>query len=185
MNENVPIQQPTSERLTYRLLDADDGDLLFELDQDPAVMKHINGGKVTTKQEIRDTFIPRLSKYRNPDKGWGLWGVFLKPNQTFVGWVLVRPMHFFNNTPHWHDLELGWRFKQSSWGKGYGTEAAQAVVDAVKQSPEVTHLSAIAVPENQASLRIMEKLGMAYVKTDLHKDPLGDMTVAYYSMKVS
>lgn len=179
---------PDSERLSYRPLTAADEALLFALDQDPAVMQYINGGKPSSPEEIRDTFIPRLERYADTEKGWGLWGVFL-PGQPehdgFIGWILIRPMHFFSDSPDWHDLEIGWRFKQQSWGKGYATEAARAVVEVVTALASVTHLSAIALPENTGSIGIMKKLGMHYSKTDLHRDPTGDMTVAYYTMTVA
>jgi len=41
--------------------------------------------------------------------------------------------------------------------------------------------SAIAVAGNTGSIRIMEKLGMAYQKTDIYKDPLGDTEAVFYS----
>ena len=53
-------------------------------------------------------------------------------SNTFIGWVLVRPMGFFEQ-PDYSDLEIGWRFKQMSWGKGYASEAALAVAHAVCQ----------------------------------------------------
>ncbi len=181
-----------TQRLTIELMSADDEALLWELDQDPKVMKYINGGKISSLETIQNVMIPRMEKYRNPQKGWGLWKVMIKENNQFIGWVLVRPMEFFSDQPEYSNLELGWRFMQSSWGKGYATEAAKAVMDALIKafaSPgstdyKIKALSAIAMPDNKASIGIMKKLGMQYVKTYMHNDPLGDIEAIYYTLKV-
>ena len=173
-----------SERLTFALMDESDAQLLFDLDQDEEVMKYINGGKKSTMDDIQNVMIPRLYKYRNEDKGWGLWKVHVKESQEFIGWVLVRPMDFFNDNPQWFNLELGWRFMRSSWGKGYGTEAANAIKDALIEHAGIEKLCAIAEPENTASIGIMKKLGMSYIKTYLHKDPLGDLEAVYYELSI-
>mgnify|MGYP005827500057 CR=1 FL=1 len=172
-----------SSRLSYKLMSADDAPLLFELDQDPEVMRFINRGKMTSKEDINSVFIPRMEKYRNPTQGWGLWQVNIAETMQFIGWILVRPMEFFSGNPELDNLELGWRFKRSSWGKGYASEAAIHIKDCLSTSKEVKNFSAIAVEDNFASIAVMKKLGMSYVKTYLHKDPLGDLTAVYYQIK--
>lgn len=179
------ISIDNSERLSYRLMTESDADLLFALDQDPAVMQHINQGKPTTRTEIETVFLPRMMQYRNPVKGWGLWQVNTLEDDDFIGWILVRPMHFFSNQRDDEDLELGWRFMQKSWGKGYATEAAKSVMRALHQQANYNRFSAVAVPDNSGSIRMMEKLGMTYQKTALHKDPLGDMEAVYYSVNLA
>jgi len=160
----------------------DDADLLFELDQDSEVMRFINKGKKTTLQEVHEVFIPRLKAYRNEVKGWGIWQVTLKDSGRYIGWVLVRPMAFFSENPELENLELGWRFKRDIWGKGYATEAACALKEALINKGGIKKLSAIAVEANKASTNVMLKLGMRYLKTELHKDPLGDAEVVFYEM---
>ena len=84
-----------SARLHFRLMTQDDAQLLFELDQDPAVMAHINGGIANSMADIQETYIPRLISFTNKAKGWGLWHTSLLSNNEFIGWILVRPMRFF------------------------------------------------------------------------------------------
>ncbi|WP_137227061.1 GNAT family N-acetyltransferase [Shewanella sp. MEBiC00475] len=179
-------------RLQLSLMTLDDSALLFELDQDERVMHFLNGGNKTTQQQIDTVMIPRLAQYLNPDKGWGLWKVHALNciendkhglSGQYLGWVLVRPMHFFTDIQQ-HDLELGWRFKYVSWGKGYATEAAQAVMEAVSAIDEVTHISALAVEDNLASIAIMKKLGMTFQHKSIHKDPLGDTEAVFYQKVV-
>ncbi|WP_369410423.1 GNAT family N-acetyltransferase [Neiella litorisoli] len=173
-----------SKRLQFELMSAKDAELLFQLDQDPQVMRFINGGKCTTREEIAKVYVPRMESYSNPAKGWGIWKVCLKANGEFLGWVLVRPMDFFTDTPQYNNLELGWRFHRKAWGQGYGTEAAQAIANAVIGLGEAKWLTAIALEDNHASIGIMKKLGMSYLKTGIHRDPLGDVEVVYYQCSV-
>lgn len=186
-----PLAVPASERLCYRLMDNNDADLLFELDQDEAVMRYINGGNISSMQDIRERMLPRMNSYRDPATGFGLWQVKTRADYAplpdrYIGWVLIRPMDFFVGTAKKDDVELGWRFFQSSWGYGFATEAAKAVAEAVTAAnPAILYWSAIAMPDNKASTRVMEKLGLSYVKQGLHQDPLGDVEVVYYQKKLT
>ena len=173
-----------SERLSFKLMDESDFQDLFDLDQNPEVMKYITGGKITSMQDIENVYLPRMASYTNKEKGWGLWKVNILQSNLFIGWVLVRPMDFFTDEPQFDDLELGWRFKQESWGKGYATEAAKQVMQALIENKSASQYSAIVITENSASIGIMKKLGMKFIKHDLHKDPLGNIKVDYYSLKV-
>ncbi len=185
------MQVPSSERLTYSMMDESDTELLYQLDQDVEVMRYINGGNKTTREDIEQRFIPRLLRYRNPEQGWGLWKVSLKASQEYIGWILIRPMHFFSEHPEYNNLEIGWRFFQKSWGFGYATEAAARLIETVQVASNngeinrIDRISAIAMPGNQASIGVMKKLGLNYLKTSIHRDPLGDQEVVYYEKSLS
>ena len=172
-----------SARLSYQLMSNDDSEFLFQLDQDPEVMRFINGGKITTREEIASIFLPRMNSFKNPKQGWGLWKVSLSASNQPIGWILVRPMNFFSEQSDDNNLELGWRFLKSSWGKGYAPEAALHIKTHIEENTRIEYFSAVAMEENLASIAVMKKLGMRYIKTDLHADPLGDTTAVYFQMK--
>ena len=169
-----------SERLCYRLMTDKDVDSFYQLDQDPEVMRYINGGKPSSREEIETVYMPRLMSYTNFAKGWGMWRVGLQPNNEFIGWILVRPMQFFSKQPEHHNLELGWRFFRAHWGKGYATEAAIQIMNTLSVDKDIQYFSAVADENNLGSIHIMKKLGMDFVKKYLHKDPLGDTPCVYY-----
>jgi RimJ/RimL family protein N-acetyltransferase len=173
-----------SARLSYQLIDKTDSEFLFQLDQNPEVMRYINGGDMPTRKDISEVFIPRHNAYKNVEKGWGLWKVTLIATQAKIGWILVRPMDFFSDQPIWHDIELGWRFLQSTWGKGYASEAAIHLQQLLAKQPENKSFSAIAVKDNLGSIAVMKKLGMEYIKSYIHTDsPLGDVDVVLYRIE--
>lgn len=182
MGNIVKINNST--RLSYKLIDESDIEFLYQLDQDPEVMRYINGGEMTTRDDIINKFIPRHNAYKNSDKGWGLWKVIITESQQDIGWILVRPMDFFSDKPIWDDIELGWRFLQSTWGKGYASEAAIQIHQALTKLPENKFFSAIAMHGNDGSVGVMKKMGMKYVKSYTHSDSqLGDLDVVLYRME--
>ena len=108
----------------------------------------------------------------NPDKGWGLWGCFNIHSSAFLGWLLVRPMGFFINDK---DIELALKSK-------HGANSARLRLISWPICALITQkqFSAIAMPSNKASIKVMTKLGMEFVKQGVHYDPLGDLDVVYY-----
>jgi RimJ/RimL family protein N-acetyltransferase len=170
-----------TKRLNFKLMDENDWPLLFDLDQDPAVMQYLTRGQPTTLEQIKSKGVPRMLAFTNKDKGWGLWQVNITHSNTFIGWVLIRPMGFFTTTPDYTDLEIGWRFKKQSWGKGYATEAAMALCDSVAKHVSVKTISATALAANSGSINIMKKLGMVFIKNYAHTDELGDLPAVLYS----
>ena len=167
-------------RLSYHYITESDTDFLWELDQDELVMKYINGGKKSSKEDIQNIFIPRVQAFSNFAFGWGLWRVEKLDDGESIGWILVRPFGFFTQHPETDNIELGWRFKQSSWGKGYATEAALTVKEALYEIG-VEKFSAIANPDNAASINIMKKLGMSFSHELEYKDKIFDETVVVYT----
>ncbi|WP_281414537.1 GNAT family N-acetyltransferase [Shewanella intestini] len=150
-----------------------DTSFMLELDSDPLVMRYINGGQPSSVEDIFQRFIPRYRQYLNPEKGWGLWGITANKhplNQVnlhdqFLGWILIRPMGFFTDSPNFTNIEIGWRFKRIAWGKGIATAMAANVIDIVaERNLLVNEVSAIAVPENTGSIAVMKRLGMCLVK---------------------
>jgi RimJ/RimL family protein N-acetyltransferase len=60
------------------------------------------------------------------------------------------------------EVEIGWMVTPSAWAQGYATEAGRAIRDEAFERLGLDSVIAMYHPENAASGRIMEKLGMAY-----------------------
>lgn len=144
-------------------------------------MRFLTGGRKTTRQEVDEVFIPRIESFSNEEKGWGLWQARLADSSNeALGWILVRPMGFFTGNLQEHNLELGWRFARHSWGRGYATEAASAVIEAL-QAAGYSTFSAIALADNHGSVNVMKKLGMQYMRTERYTDAIFDDDVVVYT----
>ncbi len=85
-------------------------------------------------------------------------GVTLREADEVVGAVHAHPV-----VPgRW---EMGWVLRRDLWGQGIIPEAAGAVFDHLAARDDVVAIFARCRPENVASARVMEKLGMRYVET--------------------
>nr|WP_170308264.1 GNAT family N-acetyltransferase [Parashewanella tropica] len=157
-----------------------DADLLWELDQDPEVMRHLTNGVISSREKIDHFVIPKIKAFTEPEHGWGMWKVTLKESDEYCGWILIRPMEFFEDAREDRNLEIGWRLKQCYWGKGIATEAANQIKETLNRQNKVDRFSAIASVENHASIKIMKKLGLKYDKTIHYSDDFFAGEVVYY-----
>lgn len=99
-------------------------------------------------------------------------------------------MGYFTEYPKFDDLEIGWRFFKKARGKGYATEAAITIKDAIVhqasiEKTDINFISASAMEENITSINVMEKLGMRLLRKYRHVDPIGDVAAVHYQMDVN
>lgn len=155
-----------TERLQLRSLIESDLQNLCDLNSDPAVTKYL--GKEPSSPEA---MVEVVHKIMTRDKGYqnqlGLFITIEKSSGSFIGWFILRPSYDDpNNTDN---LEIGWRFKHLFWGKGYGTEGALALKEyAIKRGAR--RLYATAMSANVASIGIMKKIGLTFVRTYVDGD---------------
>lgn len=149
-----------TDRLILRRFTADDGGHLHALDNDPAVMRWINGGTPTPWAVTRDQILPGFLRYDDATPGFGFFAAMEKATGDFVGWFVFRPT---GNAPG--EVAIGYRFHKAAWGKGYATEGASALIERGFGEWGVERVIASTYEENAASRRVMEKLGMRHVRS--------------------
>src|ERR687894_1145633 len=150
-----------TERLVLRRFTEADVDNLFDLDSDPDVMRFLTGGRPTSRDVIRNETLPRFLHYYERFAGFGFWAVIEKSTGHFLGWFEFRPPE--GSGPD--NVELGYRLRKSAWGKGYATEGSRALIRKGFIELGVRRVVASTMTVNIASRRVMEKSGLAYVRT--------------------
>jgi RimJ/RimL family protein N-acetyltransferase len=150
-----------TERLRLRRFTADDVDNLVELDGDPGVMRYINGGRPTPREVVADETLPRILSYYDRFEAYGYWAAEEKATGEFVGWFALHPV--YDRPPD--DLALGYRLRTSAWAKGYATEGSSALVDQAFRELGAQRVYAETMTVNAASRRVMEKVGLKYIRT--------------------
>ncbi|GIH17648.1 GNAT family N-acetyltransferase [Rugosimonospora africana] len=159
----------TTERLILRDLAETDLDDLVALDNDPEVMRYLNGGKPVPREELRDTILPKLLRgYQRYGDRPGYWAAETRAGRQFLGWFALTP------TDRPDEAELGYRLRRSAWGAGYGTEGSKALIRKGFTELGLTRVIAQTMAVNAASRRVMEKSGLIYARTfhETWDDPL-------------
>jgi RimJ/RimL family protein N-acetyltransferase len=144
-----------SARLYFREFTKDDVQLLFELNSNSNVIKYVHEPAPTPENIfdiLHNSILPQYKLYNH-----GRWAVHLKSNHEFIGWCGLKYIKEVD------EIDLGYRFKENYWGKGYGYEAVKATVDYGFNVLKLKRIVATALPENVASWKIMEKCGMKYI----------------------
>jgi RimJ/RimL family protein N-acetyltransferase len=150
-----------TERLILRRFTTDDADALLALHSDPEVMRYLSGGTPDTRETIVGATLPRILGYYEQYKDYGLWAAIEKATGAFLGWFHFWP----RGEANLDTVDLGYRLHQSTWGKGYATEASQALIHKGFADPVIQRITASALADNIASRRVMEKVGLTLVRT--------------------
>lgn len=127
-------------------------------------MRFISGGPPTPRDEIERDYIPAYLGYYDRFEGFGFWAAIEKSSGEFVGWFHFRPLHGDTLDPP-EVVELGYRLKQATWGKGYATEGSQALVARGFGEYGLKSIVAFTYGPHVASRRVMEKVGMRLTRT--------------------
>ncbi len=170
-----------TDRLVLRGWRTTDRDPFVAINADPAVMEHLQG---PMPQEWTDGFLERIEACW-AEHGWGLWAVEVVGVAPFIGYVGLWPAPFF---PGGGGVEVGWRLAHEHWGNGYAPEAATAALEFGFESIGLDEIVSFTVPQNRASWRVMEKIGLVrdpsrdfdHPKVDpaVHPELVGHVTYA-------
>ncbi|WP_436796325.1 GNAT family N-acetyltransferase [Actinospongicola halichondriae] len=143
-----------TERLVLRQWTDSDRDPFAELNADPVVMEHF---PATLSRAESDAFVDRHAAII-AERGWGLWAVEVRATGAFIGFTgLMVPVFDADFVPC---VEIGWRLAADSWGQGYATEAANAVLRHAFDEIGLDDVVSFTYVGNDRSRRVMEKIGL-------------------------
>ena len=121
---------------------------------DTEVMRYITGGTPWSDEKIRWFVDRQVELYRT--RGFCRWKLTEKPVGGLIG---------FCGVGIWGDgmePEIGWWLARSNWGRGLASEAATVALRDAFERVQMDRLVSIARPDNLASTRIMQKLGLEF-----------------------
>jgi len=150
-----------TERLIIRRFREDEFEDLYPLDEDPRVMKYI--WQCKPKPTVREEAIQRfkyLRDYYDLFPGLGVFATCLKETGELIGWTLLKDL---DKSEY---IEVGYRYFYRFWNKGYATEAATALLAHGFNDQKLDKIVAVTHPENEASKRVLIKIGLKYKRED-------------------
>lgn len=128
-------------------------------------------------REQTEQFVDRqMTHWR--EHGFGLWAAELKDSSTLIGYIGL-------SVPYWLPqilpaVEVGYRLHPRHWGKGIATEGAEASLRHGFTALGLDCIVSIYQPENPASGRVMQKIGMH--PRGREKDPRSGVDLEIYEI---
>jgi len=127
----------------------------------PEVMRYISDGQPWPDDRIQEFVGRQMDGFRL--RGYCLWQLLEASSGGMIGFCGLQPLEGTG------EIEIGWWLARSHWGRGLATEAARTALRDGFVRAGLARVVAIAQPQNRASVRVMEKLGMQHEKSMKHK----------------
>lgn len=148
---NMSPSRITTSRLVLRPVRASDWVSLRLIDGDPAVMATLGG-----LRSEKETMAYALAQEDHWERhGFGWWMAFLRDTGAFVGRGGLRRLEIEGVL----EIEVGYALLPRFWGRGFATEIADAAVRVGTEYLRLPRLVGITLTENDASGRVLEKVG--------------------------
>jgi RimJ/RimL family protein N-acetyltransferase len=156
-----------TERLLVRQFTESDAAALLHLESEPDVLRYVGRKPLADvdayRNKIQSAFLPLYDK----PGGYGAWAVIEKGSGEFVGGCslrLGRDARFAAEMGYGPDeVEVGYGLRKPSWGRGYATELARALVRRAFRELGAVSVVACVTLDNVASVRVLEKAGLRRV----------------------
>lgn len=153
MSENILME---TERLLLRTWQDKDVDPFAEMCADPVVMRYFPD--VMTREKCEHLIVRCIEKQEQD--GFSMAPVEVRSTGEFLGFVGLNTPTYAAPLPFDPCVEIGWRLKQSSWGKGYASEAASAWLRFGFETIGLDEIVAFTIPANEPSQKVMRRIGM-------------------------
>jgi ribosomal-protein-alanine N-acetyltransferase len=114
-------------------------------------------GGVQRKRQLRQD-VAYFAKMENRE-GFTFWVAERRRDNAFLGFVGIIRIEE-EDCPFAGEVEIGWRLRQSVWRRGYGYEAASAVLNYAFSELKVRRVVSRTSKRNVASIALMRKLGL-------------------------
>jgi ribosomal-protein-alanine N-acetyltransferase len=144
-----------TERLVLRWLAEEDAGFILELTNDPDWLRHIGNGGIRTLDDARG-YIATGPAAMYARLGFGLYAVELRESGTPVGICGLIKRDWLE------DVDVGFAFLPRFRGMGYAREAASATLEYARSALGLCRIAAIFSPDNDASIRLLAKLGLSF-----------------------
>lgn len=151
-----------TERLLIRDWTIADSEAAHAFYSDSEVMQYLGSGRAN--HSLEQTRLSLRRAIAKDEKPLGFWAVELVETGEVIGGAILKWL------PDRTNIEVGYHFGKAWWGQGFGTELATALVGYGFAQLPVERLVAVTYPENTASQRVLEKVGLFHTGETTYND---------------
>ena len=146
-----------TERLRLRTIEVADAPFYLKLLNTPEFIANIGDRKIRSLEAARES-IRTGPLVMQASLGHSIYLVELKSSRAAIGMSgLIKRVTL-------DDVDLGYAFLPQYFGQGYAREAALAVLEHARRDIGLRRVVAITSPDNEASNRVLERVGMQFEK---------------------
>ena len=147
-----------TERLLLREYVEEDAEAFFKLNSDPEALRFVPDKALLNIEQARQILIDHpIADYRK--HGFGRGACILKSTGEQIGFAGLKYLEELG------EVEVAYRLMRAHWGLGLATEAALASVRYGFTDLGLKRIIGLVMPENIASVRVLEKTGLRYAET--------------------
>ena len=162
-----------SERLLLRKFSLNDIEAVYQFNSNVELHRYtgdeIINSRQRAEQTIKDIWLKDYTNY-----GYGRWAVIYKPENKIIGFAGLKYLAEIGET------DIGYRILPHYWGKGLVSEISKQIILYGFNELNLKRIIGIAMPENIASCKVLEKIGFSFYKEDgYHGD---DNTYNWYKI---
>jgi RimJ/RimL family protein N-acetyltransferase len=154
------IDPPETPRLRAERLVPDHHDALCTLLGDPRVGATLGGAM--SREQVETALAAKLEHWDRNGFGYWLW------RERATGDAVARGGLHRVHVGGRDEVEVGWAVMPERWGEGFATELGAASLGVAFDVLELPDVVAYTLPDNRASRRVMEKLGMRFERDIVH-----------------
>ena len=147
-----------TDRLILRPFIDSDVEDVFAFNSHPEVIRYTGEVPIKTLQDAQN-IISTIWKRDYDVHGYGRFAVVYKPENKVIGFSGLKW------EPDLGETDIGYRFLPEYWGQGIATESCIPVMEYGFNELGLKQIVGLAYPENIASCRVLEKIGMEHYKT--------------------
>lgn len=147
-----------TDRLRLREFTLHDTAFILELLNSPGWLQFIGDRNVKTEEQAK-SYLENGPLKSYAEQGYGLSLVEKKEDNTPIGMCGIL------NRANLNDPDIGFAFLPGFNGNGYAFEMASATLAYAKDKLKLPKISAITIPDNVKSIRLLEKIGLSYSHT--------------------
>ncbi len=151
----MTIPTLTTPRLELRAFSPEDATPLYHILQQEDILRYFPNPDPPPLDRVERFIQRQLAHWDEHNLGW--WAVVPHGQAELVGW---NGLQFL---PETGEIEVGFLLSKPFWGQGLATEGAQAALTFGFETFDLERIIGLVHPENLASQRVLEKLGMAFV----------------------